>query len=367
MQIFHIKGVHIDGVTACVPERKIDNETSLRQLYKEEAKLIMESTGIRTRYLANPGTSSADLCIACAKKLMEGTGTEPEEIGGVVFVTFTPDRLMPFNASLVQERLGLSKEIPAFDISLACSGYAYGLYIASTFVNASGKKVLLLDGDIQSAYMSKYDKSTVPVMADAGTATLISPAADDTEWKFTFYTDGKGREALMIPGGGSASPTKVEDFEYHDFEDGGRRRNIDIYMDGFAIFKFVAMDVSKWLERFLAEIEESAQSIKFFVPHQANMYMIKKLARKLKFAWENTWQSGDAVGNSASATVPVTIAREGTNRLDERTEQKILISGFGGGLSASAGVITLDSEAYYEFFQYEGKKNKGEKQNEEIS
>lgn len=322
MEIFKIRGIHIDGVVSCVPENKIDNETSLGEMYGDEAKLIMESTGIRTRYLANPGTSSSDLCIACAEKLMKGTKTAVEDIGAVIFVTFTPDKLMPFNAGIVQDKLGLSKEIPSFDISLACSGYAYGLYVASTFAKASGKKVMLLDGDIQSAYMSPYDKSTVPVMADAG----------------------------------SASPVKAEDLEYRDFEDDGKRRNIDIYMDGFAIFRFVASDVSKWLLRFLGETKESAKTIDSFVPHQANMYMIKKLARKLKFDWEkSTWQSGDAVGNSASATVPVTIAFDAERVLDKEKTNRVLISGFGGGLSASAGIITLDPNAYYKFFQYKGK------------
>ena len=354
MQLYKIKGVHIDGVVACVPENRIDNEISLREMYGDEAKLIMESTGIRTRYLANPITSTSDLCVACAEELMRGTGTNASDIGAVIFVTFTPDRLMPFNASIVQNTLGLDKEIPCFDISLACSGYAYGLYVASTFAKACGKKVLLLDGDIQSAYMSKYDKSTVPVMADAGSATLISPDNGDTEWKFTFYTDGKGRESLMIPAGGSASPIKAEDLEYRSFEDVGKRRNVDIYMDGFAIFKFVASDVSKWLIRFLAAADESADTIDSFIPHQANMYMIKKLARKLKIDWEHTWQSGDALGNSASATVPVTIAYDVEKRLDKEKENKVLISGFGAGLSASAGIITLDPGAFYKFFQYAG-------------
>ena len=85
------------------------------------------------------------------------------------------------------------------------------------------------------------------------------------------------------------------------------------------------------------------------------MYMIKKLARKLKFDWENTWKSGDAVGNSASATVPVTIAFDVEKRLDKEKQSKVLISGFGGGLSASAGIITLDPGAFYKFFQYHGK------------
>lgn len=353
MEVFRIKGIHIDGVVACVPENRIDNEIALHDMYGDEAKLIMESTGIRTRYIANPGTSSSDLCLACARELLEGTQTGADEIGAVVFVTFTPDKLMPFNAALVHEKLGLNKEIPAFDISLACSGYVYGLYVASTLASACGKKVLLLDGDIQSAYMSQYDKATVPVLADGGSATLLSPDGSDTEWRFTFYTDGSGRDSLMIPAAGSDSPIRAEDLEYREYGDGGRRRAVDIYMDGFAVFRFVASDVSKWLMRFLEETGESAETIDSFIPHQANMYMIKKLARKLKFDWESaTWQSGDAVGNSASATVPVTIAFDHGRRMRRDRVNRVLVSGFGGGLSASAGIITLDPNACYRFFQY---------------
>lgn len=354
MDIYKVKGLHIDGIVACVPENKVDNEDALREMYGDEASLIIDSTGIKTRYIANPGTSSSDLCVACAEKLLEKTGTSAEDIGAVVFVTFTPDRLMPFNASIVQKKLGLKKEIPAFDISLACSGYAYGLYIASTLAQASKKKVLLLDGDIQSAYMSEYDKSTVPVMADAGTATLLSYDGSDNEWCFTFYTDGDGRDSLMIPAGGSESPVTSEDLEFKEYDE-GKRRAIDIYMDGFAIFRFVAMDVSKWLIRFLNELGETNESVDSFVPHQANMYMIKKMAKKVKIDWADTWKSGDAVGNSASATVPVTVAMNADEMLKADRDNRVLISGFGGGLSASAGLITLDPNAEYELFQYTGK------------
>ena len=408
MNVFRVKGVKIDGVVSCVPENKLDNETSLKELYGDEASLIIESTGIKTRYIANKGTSSSDLCLSCARDLLEGTKTAPEDVGAVVFVTFTPDKLMPFNAALIQEKLGLSNEIPCFDMSLACSGYAYGLYVASMFAKSCGKKVLLLDGDIQSAYMSSYDKSTLPVMADAGSATMVSPilsksgdsnsvsnidcrpdvasgASTDCcantasgangacftkatssangafldicndEWIFSFYTDGEGHNSLMIPSGGSASPVCSDDLEYKETPDGGKRRNIDIYMDGFAIFRFVAVTVSKWLQKFLSDIGESSESLDYFVPHQANMFMIKKMAKQLGFDWdEKTWQSGDSVGNSASATVPVTISFNAKNKLKLGKESRVLISGFGGGLSASAGIISLSPNAYYNFFQYNG-------------
>ena len=344
MQIFKVNGVKIEGISACIPELKIDNETSLQKIYGAESKSIIESTGIKTRYVAKPGTTTSDLCLSCAKDILNSKNVNPDEIGAVIFVTFTPDRIMPFNAAIIQQKLNLPKEIPAFDINLACSGYAYGLYIASLFSKTLvNKKILLLDGDIQSAYMSNKDKSTLPVMADAGSATLLSSEDSNNEWEFTFLTDGSGYDVLTVPSGGSDSPFKAEDLEFKN-----DRRNVDIYMDGFAIFKFVASDVSKWLLKFLESCDN--RNIDFFVPHQANMYMIKKLAKKLNIPWENTWKSGDEVGNSASATVPVTIAKNANEYL--KNNSRVLISGFGGGLSASAGIITLQNDAYYKLFQY---------------
>ena len=224
MQIFKVNGVKIEGISACIPELKIDNETSLQEIYGAESKSIIESTGIKTRYIAKPGTTTSDLCLSCAKDILNSKNVNPDEIGAVIFVTFTPDRIMPFNAAIIQQKLNLPKEIPSFDINLACSGYAYGLYIASLFSKTLvNKKILLLDGDIQSAYMSNKDKSTLPVMADAGSATLLSYEDSNNEWEFTFLTDGSGYDVLTVPSGGSESPFKVEDLEFKN-----DRRNVDI-------------------------------------------------------------------------------------------------------------------------------------------
>lgn len=361
MQIFEIRGVKIEGVCACVPEQKIDNGEMLKKMYGGEAAKIISSTGIHYRYMANKGTSCGELCLACAKELLKEADVGKEEIGGIVFVTFTPDRLLPFNAAAIQNELGLETGIPSFDINLACSGYAYGIYVASSLAKACGKKVLLLDGDIQGAYLSQYDKATLPVLADAGSATLI--AADEESknpWRFTFYTDGSRNDMLKIPAGGSASPVTEEDLKYREFEDGSKRRGVDIYMDGFGIYSFVAQTVSKWLTGFLKEADESSESVDFFIPHQANMYMIRQLARKLKFPWERTWRSGDEVGNSGSATIPVTIAKNAHSMLDTEKENTVFISGFGAGLSASAGIITLSPKGYYKLFQYTGEKEREE-------
>jgi len=308
-----IGGVVIDGICTCLPAKSEDNLARCTEVYGDEKKAmsIVKATGISSRRIVEAGTSSLDLCVRAAQSLIAEVGVAPEEIGAVIDVTFTPERPMPCNACQAQRRLELPKDLMAFDINLACSGWAYGLSVAGMLAKSLGQKVLLLDGDTQTTYMEKSDAATVPVMADAGTATLVAPSEDVTEsWKFAFLTDGSKGDALTLPFGGTIS------------------------MDGLGIFKFVTMDVLYFIRDFMAAENLTPERLDAFVPHQANIFMIQQIAKKLKFPSEKLKISGDVLGNSSSATVPTTIAY--TN-----ARGKMLISGFGGGLSASVGVIQV--------------------------
>ena len=337
MQILELNGVTLEGVYSCLPAEGEDNLSRCTRLYGDVAKAesVVKATGIRRRRLAALGTTSLDLCIAAASALMLDAGVGPEQIGGVVFVTFTPAMSMPCNACQVQRRLGLGSDIVAFDVGLACSGYAYGLYLAGTLAKATQKKILLLDGDVQSAAIRPDDEATVPVLADAGTCSLVSPDCLQRArcplpqgWKFAFMSKGEGGEALRLPVGGTIS------------------------MDGFAVYRFVAADVTAFLKEFIANTGAGPDAVEAFVPHQANVYMIRQLSKALKFPPEKLLISGDEVGNSASATVPVTISRCVHPSTPDSQPIRLLISGFGGGLSASAGSVTLAPAALLRCFDF---------------
>ena len=316
MQVLELTGVSIDGVCAALPRTSEDNLARCTSLYGDAAKAasVVKTTGINRRRIAAEETTSLDLCVTAAETLMKDAAVAAADVGGVVFVTFTPADAMPCNACQAQARLGLRNDIVAFDVGLACSGYAYGLYLAGTLAKATGKKILLLDGDVQTPRVKADDEATVPVLADAGTATLVSPGGSDT-WKFAFLSKGEGGAALRLPVGGT------------------------IAMDGFAVYKFVAADVSAFIKTFLKETGCAADSFDAFVPHQANVFMIRQLAKSLGFAADKLLVSADEVGNSASATVPVTIAR------CAKGGQRLLVSGFGGGLSAAVASVALTDGA----------------------
>ena len=334
MQMLNLEHVKITGIYSCLPKRSEDNLARCTEIYGDEKKAIsvVRATGILSRRVVEAGTSSLDLCVRAAECLLSDTGVDKNQIGAVIDVTFTPERTMPCNACQAQRRLGLSMDMPAFDINLACSGWAYGLYVAGMFARGTGKTVLLLDGDTQTPFMDSADIATVPVMADAGTAALVTPSDDDVEkpWKFSFLTNGAKGDTLTLPFGGKIS------------------------MDGLGIFKFVTMDVLRLIRDFMVESGETPETIDGFVPHQANVFMIQQIAKKLKFPAEKLWISGDVLGNSSSATVPTTIAYCGLRRDEPRKEsQRLLVSGFGGGLSASVGLIDLPKGCALKVVDYE--------------
>jgi len=352
MKIETINNVRIDAIYACLPDTVLDNEIACKEMYGENIGTLIKSVGIRKRCVVSQGISSLDLCCFAAKRLLDDMTIPLGDVGAVIAVTFTPDQLMPCNAVGAQSLLGLPTNTIAFDINLACSGYGYGVFIAALLAKQLNKKVLLLDGDVQSAFVSPFDKGTAPVMADAGTATLISPCDKGDDWFFAFHSDGSGRDVLSIKAGGSKKPITADALEYRLFPDGSRRRDIDISMDGFGIFSFVAQTVTLLIKDFLGQTQTAIDSVDAFVPHQANIYMIRQLAKKLKISQERLWISGDEVGNSASATVPVTLAYIGCEGFLKQSN-RVLFSGFGAGLSVSIGLVTIVRDARLKILNYQ--------------
>ena len=306
MQKLTIEGERIAGIAACVPKNVVANDEK-----------VAAATGIVTRRIAAEGTTVVDLCVAAAERALSDIGTKPEAFGAILFVSFTQPNRMPAAACEAQARLGFPKDVIAFDVSLACSGWGYGLYLAALLARQTGKKALLLDGDVQSTYAT--DDSTAPLLGDAGTATVIENCSDCSNvrlpWQFGFAADGERRDAL-----------KLEDGE-------------SIRMDGFGVFKFVATDVVSYIKDFLSAanrtIEQSDNRTMTFVPHQPNAYMVRQLAKSVGIEETKTAISCDELGNLSSASVPTTIAWKGVRG-------PVLFAGFGGGLSVSVGLVDID-------------------------
>jgi len=314
-----IEGVDIEAVFGCVPENSVDNVAGLTALVgAEKAESIVKATGFTTRRVAPEGTDVIDLALPAAKRALEGT--DPSDIGGIVAVSFSRRDRFPALSARLQHALCLPTSVAAYDISMACSGWVYGLCSAAQMVRLTGKKVLLVDGDVQSAWTDRSDANTLAVMGDGASATLLAPG--DGVWDFAFYTDGGGADAL--------------------------RCRETISMDGFGVFRFVAGPVRKFLATF---IQKSSLPVgtdpslpvgtdPVFVPHQANMYMVRQLADALKLR-DRTIGSGAKYSNTGSCSAALSMADGMDGLLNASGRTPILIAGFGAGLSAAAAATTV--------------------------
>ena len=181
-----IEGVDIKAVFGGVPANAVDNLACLTELVgAEKAASIVKATGFETRRVAPEDTDVFDLALPAAKRALEGT--DPSRIAGVIAVSFSNRDRFPALSARLQHALGLSAGTVAYDISMACSGWIYGLFAAAQLVKATGKKVLLADGDVQSAWTDSSDPNTLAVMGDGASATLLAPG--EGVWDFAFYTD----------------------------------------------------------------------------------------------------------------------------------------------------------------------------------
>ncbi len=308
-----VDGVDVEAVFGCVPSREVDSLAELVPLVGEEkARGIVRATGFPSRRVAGDGQDVLDLALPAARRALEGV--DPSEVGGIVSVSFSGRDRFPALSARLHHALGLGADAAAYDLSMACSGWIYGLMSAVQLVRLTGKRALLVDGDVQSAWVDRSDCATLAVMGDGASATLLAPGG--SSWEFAFLTDGAGGGALTC-----------------------RDR---IRMDGFGVFRFVAGPVRRFLESFIAGSELLAGRRPVFVPHQANMYMTRQLAEALGLA-DRLAGSGRRFANTGSCSAALTLADWSAPALDllPGAGGMALLAGFGAGLSAGAAVTTL--------------------------
>ncbi|MBI5643641.1 MAG: ketoacyl-ACP synthase III [Deltaproteobacteria bacterium] len=337
------KGISIRGIGAAVPGNTISILEDHTFCPAPDRKKISDLTGVLSYRKAGDGLCTSDLCVGAAKALLDGLGTDPKTIDAVVFATMTPDYKAPSTACVLQDRLGLSHSVVAYDINMGCSGYMVGLYNACSLIQGAGlKRVLLLAGDTQTRLCHDKDKNVVFLLGDGGTATLLENDPEAVQpIKIELFTDGSRFRNLYVPAGGFRTPSTEATREVHERTDGGLRSDDHLYMDGMEIFKFSSTDVVRSIQDFMDAEGISSNDMDYLVLHQANKFMNDKIARKLKFPPEKVAYSIAVYGNTGSASIPLTI----THRFKEmKTGKNIrcLLSGFGVGLSWGVADLTLN-------------------------
>ena len=343
MALLKYNNIGISGMAACVPKNTIDNYEYTQYFDKEDVKEIIDKVGIKQRRFAETDTCSSDLCFAAAEKLIADMNIDKLEIDLLIFVSQTPDYRMPATSILLQERLGLSKQTAAFDISLGCSAFIYGLSVVYALMQTGGfRKALLLDGETRSRIYSPKDRKTAFLFGDGGIAAIIENNEKFGESFFSLNSDGSKESLIKINGGGYRMPSSEETLKEKVVDEYGNIRTEEHgYMSGADVFNFVLLEIPKDIKSLLAFSKTELEEINYYVFHQANSYMNNYLAKKLKLEADKVPTCIEKFGNTSSVSIPLTIVSELQNNLKGR--KKMLLSGFGVGMSWASAIINLDN------------------------
>ena len=331
-------GVGIKALSACVPPEIVYNKDLGYLIPEEEIEKTINNIGIEQRRIAAPDVMASDLCYKAAVQLMTDNDIAPESIDVLLFMSQTPDYRIPATSCLLQQRLGLPRETMCFDISLGCSGYLYALSTAFAYASMDGvNRVLLLDGETFSKIVNRRDKVDWPLYGDAGTATLIEKG-DYGDSTFMLYTDGSGESNLKIHAG-MRNPVTPDSLVEREREDGNRRTDMEVFMDGMDVFNFAISKVPKSIKRLLQETGRTMEDVDYLVFHQANRFMMDFFVKKLKIAPDHVPYCISKYGNTSSASVPLTISSELSGRLGG--SHTVVMSAFGAGLSWGAAIMQM--------------------------
>lgn len=337
------ENIGISSMAGAVPSNTINNLEYTEFFDKDVVKDIIEKTGIKERRFAPAHLTASDLCFHAAKKLFVDNAIDTSEIDVLLFVSQTPDYRMPATSVILQDRLGLTKETAAFDISLGCSGFVYALSIAYNYAQQNGiRKVLILNGETRSRVYHPKDRQTAFIFGDAGIACIVEKNGAFENSFFSLNSDGSRQDLIKIDAGGYRNPSTKETLKEKIVDKHGNIRTDEHgYMNGSDVFNFVLREIPKNIKNTLKYANKDLQDFDYYVFHQANSFMNSYLAKKLKLEKSKIPETLSKYGNTSSVSIPITIIDRLKEMLGGRKE--LLLCGFGVGLSWATAIVPFNN------------------------
>ncbi len=289
---------------------------------------IYEKTGIWKRHLAAEDETSADMAVAAAIKLFDEHDIDPHSIDYLLLCTQTPDYFLPTSACIVQDRIGMRTTTGALDFNLGCSGYVYGLSLADGLIRSGDVgRTLLITSETYSKFIDNDDRSLRTIFGDAAAATLIEAVDTQSLRAFTFGTDGRGADTLIVRSGGfRPAADAIKPRHKH-------RWKSQLYMDGPSLIGFGITVIPEVVDLILAKAELSADQIDLYLMHQATLKMIEQMIVRLNLPPEKVPIYLKDVGNTVSATIPIMIQHLRDTNQQLTPELCSMLIGFGVGWS----------------------------------
>jgi len=287
----------ITGIGAYVPDYILTND-ELSKMVDTSDEWIMTRIGIKERrIIKEKGEGSSFVGSKAVKKLLDKTGTSPEEIDLLICATVTPDHQFPATANIISDKVGI-KNAHSFDINAGCSGFLYALDTASKFVEVgTHKKVIVVGAEKMSSITDYHDRTTCPIFGDGAGAILLEPTTEDIGIVDSILqSDGVGRIHLHQKAGGSVKPASHETID---------AREHFIYQEGQPVFKWAVSKMADVSVEMMKRHGIAPDDLNWLVPHQANMRIIEATAKRMGIKREQVMINIQRYGNTTAATLPL--------------------------------------------------------------
>lgn len=311
------------GTGSCLPGNPVSNDDLAARGIDTNDEWIVTRTGIRSRYLAEPGTTSSELGLVAARRALEMAGVAAADLDLIIVATSTPDFIFPSTACLIQGKLG-NKGATAFDVQAVCAGFAYALGIAEKFIRSgSHKKALVIGAEVFSRILDWQDRSTCVLFGDGAGAVVLEASDNPGILATAMHADGSQSGILNVPGQISGGQVTGDPF---------------LRMDGQSVFKFAVRVLADIAEEVCAAAGIKTSDVDWLIPHQANIRIIDATGKKLGVKRDNVIVTVDRHGNTSAASVPLALDEAVRDGRIQRG-QKVLLEGVGGGFTWGAALL----------------------------
>lgn len=313
--------INIAAIEYYLPKNILTNEDISREFPEWSAEKIKTKIGVESRHIADDAETALDLAFEACEKIFKNY--DRSKIDFILFCTQSPDYFLPTTACILQDKLGLSKNIGALDFNLGCSGFVYGLTMAKGLI-ASGvaKNILLVTAETYSKFLDKNDKSNRTIFGDGAAVTIVEKDESKANYQFSVGTDGSGYNNLIV--------------------ENGAARNKDLqptlFMKGPKIFTFAVENIPMLINDILEKNKAKLEDIDLFVFHQASSYMLNYLRNLCNIPEEKFFVDMKNIGNTVSASIPIAL-KLAWEKGSIKEGFKVMVVGFGVGYSWGAGIL----------------------------
>lgn len=341
---FKFSNKKITGILTVLPENEVSFEDRIENYNFSVAQSmkLKKVMGYDKRRIVKDGVCSSDLAATGLTYLLENDLLLKDDIDVLLFVSQTPDYILPATSNILQDQFKLKRDTLCFDINQGCGGYMAGLFQALIMLDQPLiNKVVLINADVLSRKVSIKDRNSDPIVGDGASITILESAENVSDIYLSLEMDASGVHDVVIPAGGMRLPSSKETAEKKE-DDSGNFRSLDnLVMKGDRVFNFVQREVPPMIEEILTFSNTERENLDYFFCHQPNKFMLNKLADKIRVPREKVPSNiVEKYGNSSGVCIPITICDNVGEDLEHKSFN-VCFAGFGVGWTFGAAILEL--------------------------